>query len=114
MVGPDSVGPDGLSDLQKESLNLRRELDRKFCDASDAEFEPETIREAHWWVQPRWVKFLTFLIGVPAGLVFMYEVKFGNFTAMDNRISDISFAALGFVALLQIFFVFRGYWRMDI
>lgn len=112
MIG-DPLGPDGLNDVQREGLDLRRKLDRQFCDALDEDSEPETINEAHWWVQPRWVKYVTFIVAAPASLVWGYEVRFGDPFAYP-RLMDVCFGALFLVAVLQLIFIFRAYWRMDI
>jgi hypothetical protein len=63
----DPLGPDGLGDAQREALKLRQELDRRFCDPLDPDYEPENINQAHWWVQPKWVKYLSLIVGMMAG-----------------------------------------------
>jgi hypothetical protein len=112
-MGADPLGPNGLGDLQREGLNLRQELDRKFYDPLDPDHEPENINEAHWWVQPKWLKYLSLVVVVTAGSFWTYEVRFGNPFA-HQRLMDVCFGALALVAALQLFFIFRAYWRMDI
>jgi hypothetical protein len=56
MIGSDPFGPDGLKDLQSDALKSREEIERRRPDPSDDDYEPETLNEAHWWVQPKWVK----------------------------------------------------------
>jgi hypothetical protein len=113
MVG-DPVGPDGLNDFQREGLDLRRKVDRTFCDPLDQDFEPESIDEAHWWVQPKWVKHVSVIVGLPAGLIWTYEVQSADTSFLGSPAMFICFGAIFFVAVLQLVFIFRAYWRMDI
>ena len=111
MIGPDPFGRDPLDDLQRRGLELREQLTRKWKNPLRNDDEPQTIAEAHWWVQPLWARIVTFAVGIPA---FLY-LKFGADTdPFSTTLGKISFGAFAFVALLQLFFVFRGYWRMNI
>ncbi len=70
-----------------------------------------SFRDGHWRVQPKWVKALTVGVAIPAWLVLMTGVFTGNIGCTLNTAAFISFAA---VAGLQLAFVFRAYWRMDL
>ncbi|MES2135948.1 MAG: hypothetical protein V4502_02660 [Pseudomonadota bacterium] len=108
MIGPDPIGPDGLNDLQREELGAREQLERKPRSPFDNDYEPETLREAHWWVQPKWVKYFSLAVGLPVGLFWAYEVKYGDIFALDPRVSDICFGVFFAIAALQLFFIFRA------
>lgn len=70
-----------------------------------------SLREAHWRLQPMWVKALTIGVAIPAWLVLMVGMFTGNIGGRLNNAALIAFAA---VAALQMVFVFRAYWRMDL
>jgi hypothetical protein len=69
--------------------------------------EPSSLTDGHWKVQPGWVKALTVLIGVPAFLLLATG-------AVGGMVENVAVSAFLAVALLQLAFVFRAYWRMDL
>lgn len=79
--------------------------------SAEDEKEPRTLGQAHWWVQPRWVKVVTAVIAMPSFLYLMLGPDVGPFATALEMV-----ALGGFVSacILQMFFVFRGYWRMHI
>ena len=74
-------------------------------DRSDNEMS--SLTDGHWKVQPGWVKALTVFVGLPAFLVLLTGAASG---ALEN----VAMAAFIAVAVLQLSFVLRGYWRMDL
>jgi len=70
-----------------------------------------SFRDGHWRVQPKWVKTATVCVGVPAWLIFMAGLFTGN---IGGRLNTVAFAAFAAVVLLQMIFVFRAYWRVDL
>ena len=104
MIG---VDPPSLKDLQESSLKSRFHLD----GPEDGDSEPKTLKQAHWWVQPLWVKIVTFAVGVPSFLYLRFATQTDPLEALLGKISVAGFLA---VCVLQMIFVFRGYWRMDI
>jgi hypothetical protein len=70
-----------------------------------------SFRDGHWRVQPNWVKTLTISVGIPASLVLMTGVFTGNIGGPLDTAAFIAFVA---VAALQMAFVLRAYWRMDL
>ena len=70
-----------------------------------------TRRDGHWKVLPRWVKYLTVLLGLPAWAVFAVSIFLGD---IGSSYQMIAFSILASVAALQIVFIFRAYWRMDL
>lgn len=70
-----------------------------------------SLRDGHWSVQPSWVKALTIVIAVPALLVLVLSVFTGK---IDNIVEGLAFGAFAAIALLQLIFVFRAFWRMDL
>lgn len=101
------MDPLPLDDLSKTALKSRLHLENGDHDDD----EPKTLHEAHWWVQPRWVKALTFLIGVPS---FGYLWFTGSTDPFETSLGTASVIGFVLVAILQMLFVFRAYWRMDI
>lgn len=73
--------------------------------------EPETLAESQWSVQPLWSRYLTLLVGFPAWIGFGYTIFTSGFGGLFSIVCAVAF---GVVALIQAFFVARGYWRMDI
>lgn len=65
----------------------------------------------HWRVQPKWVKAFTVSAAVPAWLVLMAGVFTGKISSSLTTVAIIAFVG---VAALQMVFVIRGYWRMDL
>jgi hypothetical protein len=72
---------------------------------------PQTLEAAHWSVQPTWVKLYTICIGLPAWIFLMFGIFAADFGDLAMNVAIALFAA---AAVMQMFFVFRGYWRMDI
>jgi hypothetical protein len=70
-----------------------------------------THRDGHWRVLPRWVKWASVLIGLPAWLVFMAGIFRGD---IGSSYQIFAFALFGCVAALQGFFIAQAYWRMDL
>lgn len=73
--------------------------------------DPSSFRDGHWRVQPTWVKALAVGIALPAWLVLLAGVFTGHIHTRLNTAAFIAFAA---VAILQMVFVYRAYWRMDL
>lgn len=69
----------------------------------------EDGRDMYWKLQPAWVKAFTIWIGVPAWLLFIGEMA-PPFEP-PNPLVLIGFAA---TAVLQMAFIARAFWRMDI
>ena len=74
-------------------------------DRSDNEMS--SLTDGHWKVQPAWVKALTVIIGLPAFLVLVTG-------AASGVLDDLAMGAFIAVALLQLSFVLRAYWRLDL
>ena len=70
------------------------------------------LNRSHWAVQPYWAKALTVIVGIPAWLVFAYNIVVSN--EPDDRIIRVAFGLFMTVCLLQLALVARGYWRNDI
>lgn len=66
---------------------------------------------AHWKIQPRWVKALTLMGAVPAWLVLMISVIGGN---IDGTVETVALSVFVATCFLQMAFLFRPYWRMDL
>lgn len=96
-----------LDDLHEAGLESRYRIEQAGGELDD---EPRTLAQAHWWVQPRWVKIVSFVVGVPS-LLYLQQAGLNPF---ETLLETLSITGLGAVVLLQMFFVFRGYWRMDI
>ena len=75
--------------------------------ASDDDDKPPT----YWDVLSLWVKVLTFAVALPAWLWWMWQIVAG--TAPDEA-SLAPFFIFGAVAIVQIFFLARAVWRMDL
>lgn len=104
MIGMD---PSPLDDISETSLKSRFRLEAE----DQEENEPRTLSEAHWSVQPRWAKVASFVIGVPS---FFYLWLKGGYDPFETPLGTASVVGFVLVALLQMIFIFRGYWRMDI
>ena len=77
------------------------------------EGESESLQGGHERVQPRWLKLLTLILIPPIALFWGYMVKTGE--ALGNETLMLSvFGVIGVIVLLQLFYIARGYWRMDI
>ena len=70
-----------------------------------------THRNGHWKVLPRWVKYLTALLGLPAWAVIAASIFLGG---NGSSYQIIAFSIFVSVVLLQGVFIFRAYWRMDL
>jgi sterol desaturase/sphingolipid hydroxylase (fatty acid hydroxylase superfamily) len=77
----------------------------------DADDDLSSFRDGHWRVQPRWVKALALLIALPAWVVLMVSIFTGT---IGGTLQTVAFSAFAAVALLQLVFIFRAYWRMDL
>jgi hypothetical protein len=66
---------------------------------------------SYWRVQPLWVKFITIAVGLPAWLVLAFGVLTGR---VDGDVEAVSFGLFLAVAILQLLFVSRAYWRMEL
>lgn len=104
MIGMDPPPLDGISETPLKS-RLRLEAE------DDEGDEPSTLSEAHWSVQPRWAKVASLVIGVPS---FLYLWLKGGYDPFETSLGTASVIGFALVALLQMIFVFRGYWRMEI
>jgi hypothetical protein len=104
MIGFD---PPPLHDILKTTLKSRFHM----AAAGEEEDEPTTLTQAHWWVQPRWVKILTVAVGIPSWLYLWFTKDVDPVATLAGK---IAFGGFFSVALLQLVFIFRGYWRMDI
>ena len=62
-----------------------------------------------WMLQPRWVKAFTTWIGFPAWLVLI-----GGMAPPVEPPDPIAISAFGATVVLQMVFIARAYWRMDI
>lgn len=62
-------------------------------------------------MQPRWVKVATLVICLP---LFLYLWLSGGYDLFETALGTASVICFALVALLQMIFVFRAYWRMDI
>jgi hypothetical protein len=65
-----------------------------------------SFRDGHWQVQPIWVKVLTISVALPAFFVLM--------TGKGGRLETVALVAFAAIAMLQMTFVLRAYWRMDL
>lgn len=65
-----------------------------------------TFAGGHWQVQPKWVQALTIAVAVPAFLALVAGV--------EGRLETIALFAFAAIAILQLAFVLRAYWRMDL
>ncbi|WP_264592287.1 hypothetical protein [Sphingobium sp. B10D7B] len=69
--------------------------------------EPQTPQAGHWSVQPMWAKLYTVCVGFPAWAFLM----FGDFGGLASYVAMGVFTA---AVLIQMAYVLRRYWRMDI
>lgn len=72
---------------------------------------PQSLEAAHWSAQPVWVKLYTICIGLPAWIFLMVGIFAADFGDVAMNVATVLFVG---AALLQMLFVFRGYWRIDI
>jgi hypothetical protein len=79
--------------------------------SDEDEKEPQTLNQAHWWVQPRWVKILTVVVAIPSWLYLCFGTDVDPTETVPGKVALGGFIS---VCILQMIFVFRGYWRMDI
>ena len=73
--------------------------------------EPQTLDQAHWAVQPRWAKIVTVVVAIPSFLYLLFGPNEGPLAMTLETVALGGFIA---VCILQMIFVFRGHWRMDI
>ncbi|MBN8811339.1 MULTISPECIES: hypothetical protein [unclassified Sphingomonas] len=78
---------------------------------SDEDEDFRTRRIGQWEMLPRWVKWITTLIGLPAWLVFVAGIFRGDIGSSYQMFALAIFAG---VAALQAFFTVRALVRMDI
>jgi hypothetical protein len=71
---------------------------------SDDDFS--TFASGHWQVQPRCVQALTIAVAVPAFLALV--------AGIEGRLETIALFAFAAIAILQLAFLLRAYWRMDL
>ena len=69
------------------------------------------LGEAHWRVQPRWVKLLVVFVGLPAWLTAGALLLSGR---IGGTLLQICFGLFAAVSLITTAFIFRAYWRMDL
>ena len=71
------------------------------------------IANSEWSIQPKWVKALSLGIGLPAWLLIMIDVlsEDGISAAWVTYVAMALFAA---VAVIQMLFIARAFWRMDL
>jgi hypothetical protein len=101
------MDPRSLYDLAKTAPKSRLHLENGDHD----DLEPRTPLEAQWLFQSRWVKAPTFLIGVPS---FGYRWFAGFTDPFQTSLGTVNVIGFAFVSILQMLFVFRAYWRMDV
>ena len=70
----------------------------------------ESVNWMHWNVQPVWVKAFTTWIGYPAWLLLVGKIGEGP----PFEVEPLLIVAFAAPAVLQMVFVARAYWRMDI
>ncbi|RYD96321.1 MAG: hypothetical protein EOP61_18210 [Sphingomonadales bacterium] len=66
-----------------------------------------------WRVQPNWVKKLTLFVGLPVWLALGAMIITGKFFEWQ-AFSQFLFCIFSGVAVTQLFFVGRAFWRNDI
>jgi len=81
------------------------------CRLMNEDEDLYTSNRGHWRVLPPWAKAITIIIGMPAWLVLMVSVFWGE---PDGRVSFIAFCIFGGVAVLQTLLLVRAYWRMEL
>lgn len=79
-------------------------------EARDAE---RMFYQGTWDAQPRWVKVLTLTVAVPAWLVFALLVATGDVFRLE-WLAYFCFGSGATVMALQLFFLARAFWRMDL
>lgn len=77
----------------------------------DEDDDFHTHRIGPWQILPRWVKWISLLIGLPAWLVLVAGIFRGD---IGSSYQLSAFAIFGGVAVFQGFFVARAYVRMDL
>lgn len=75
--------------------------------------DPQTLGDAHWSVQPRWLRLYTICIALPAWVYLLVRTFAGDFDFDDVTVGTAAFL-FATAAGLQMIFIFRAYWRMDI
>jgi hypothetical protein len=68
-------------------------------------------RSGLWDVLPRWVKVVSVAVALPAWLWWVWEIISSN---AASEVSLTPFLIFGAVALIQIFFIGRAFWRMEL
>jgi hypothetical protein len=66
-----------------------------------------------WLVQPTWVKKLSFFVGLPVWLAWLALLFTGKISEQQT-LALCLFGIFAFVAVTQLFFVARAFWRYDI
>lgn len=74
----------------------------------DGDLSPQ---KAYWRVLPRWVKAASLGIGLPAWIVLASGVVTGHWGTPLQCAASTIFMAVG---VLQMAFIFRSYWRMEL
>ncbi len=74
---------------------------------------PRSLKGAQWLALPKWVRLYSIPVGVPAWLLLMAH-SFSSDGILSPSANDVVVGFLASVALLQLAFVARAYWRMDI
>jgi hypothetical protein len=103
------LDPSPLDELQEPSLKNRYRLD----ESGDEGDEAQTLKEVHWRIQPRWLKFATLVAVPPLALLWGYMVRSGQALEHESLMLEV-FSLIGAVILSHFFFIIRAYWRMDI
>ena len=69
------------------------------------------LNDGHWRVLPRWVKVISVGVGLPAWLVLVTLLFTDH---LGGTVFTATFGIFAAVAALQMAFIFRAYWRMDL
>jgi hypothetical protein len=73
--------------------------------------DEETLGQAHWRVQPLWVKWLICTTALPAWLVMVALIIAGEW---QPQILEVCFWVFIPSSVISTFFIGRAYWRMDL
>ncbi len=73
--------------------------------------KPPKLGDEFWRVQPRWMKVLICVVGLPAWLVWTAAVL--GFISFGEHLM-FAFWVFAAVSLLSSIFVARAFWRMDL
>jgi len=69
------------------------------------------INEAHWSVQPLWMKRFIVALALPAWLVAGYGILTGR---LDERVMDAAAIVMIVAAVISTGFIVSAYWRGEI